>query len=155
MLKHTWLIFFKTKKLLSSFYVWWKSRNLISCLNSIIFWLSVIMLATHLLCYVTMINFSMIMLAIYTWYNMFKICSWSTKSTKNTLVNKNSSISWKQSVNFKSKSHNEMRTKLDMQAKIKQQTLQKSKSIIRTWAKIKQQILQKSKNIIKMQVKIK
>ena len=139
MLKHTWLILFKMKKLLSSFYVWWESRNLTSCLNSIIFWLSVIMLATHLLCYVTMMNFSMIMLVIYTWYNMFKICSWSTKFTRNTLVNKNLSISWKQSVNFKSKNHNETKTKLDMQAKIKQQISQKSKSIIRTWTKLLQQ----------------
>ncbi len=138
MLKHTWLILFKTKNLLSSFYVWWKSRNLTSCFNLIIFWLSVIMLTTHLLCYVTMMNFNTITLAIYIWYNMFKICSWSTKSTKNTLVNKNSLISWKQSVNFKSKNNNEMRMKLDMWAKIKQQISQKSKSIIRTWAKIKQ-----------------
>ncbi len=137
MLKCTWLILFKTKKLLSSFYVWWESRNLTSCLNSIVFWLSVIMLATHLLCYVIMMNFNTITLAIYTWYNMFKICSWSTKSIKNTLVNKNSSISWKQSVNFKSKNHNEMKMKLNTQAKIKQQILQKSKSIIRMWAKIK------------------
>ncbi len=137
MLKCTWLILFKTKKLLSSFYIWWESRNLTSCFNSIIFWLSVIMFATCLLYYVTMINFSTITLAIYTWYNMFKICSRSTKSMRNTLVNKNSLISWKQSVNFKSKSHNETRTKLDMQAKIKQQILQKSKNIIRMQVKIK------------------
>ncbi len=138
MLKRTWLILFKTKKLLSSFYVWWKSRNLTSCLNSIIFWLSVIMLATHLLCYVTMMNFSTITLIIYTWYDMFKICSQSTKSMRNTLVNKNSLISWKQSINFKSKNYNETKTKLDTRAKIKQQISQKSKSIIRTQAKIKQ-----------------
>ncbi len=132
MLKCTWLILFKTKKLLSSFYVWWESKNLTSCLNSIVFWLSVIMLATYLLYYVTMMKFSTIMLIIYIWYDMFKICSQSMKFMKNTLVNKNSSISWKQNVNFKSKNHNETRTKFDMQAKIKQQTSQKSKSIIKT-----------------------
>ncbi len=131
-MKHTWLILFKMKKLLSSFYVWWKSENLTSCLNSIIFWLSVIMLTTHLLYYVTMMNFSMIMFAIYTWYDMFKICSRSMKFMRNTLVNKNLLISWKQSINFESKNHNETRTKLDMQAKIKQQISQKSNSIIKT-----------------------
>ncbi len=132
-----------------------RSENLTSCFNSIVFWLSVIMLATRLLYYVTMMNFSMITLAIYIWYDMFKICSRSTKSMKNTLVNKNSLISWKQSINFKSKSHNETKTKLDTRAKIKQQTSQKSKSIIRMWMKLLQQISQKSKSIIEMQAKIK
>ncbi len=127
MLKCTWLILFKTKNLLLSFYVWWELENLTSCFSSIIFWLFIIMLATHLLYYVTIMNFNIITLAIYIWYNMFKICSQSTKFIKNTSVNKNLLISWKQSITFKSKNYN------------------------KTWIKLLQQILQKSKNHIKMQ----
>ncbi len=126
MLKRTRLILFKTKKLLSLFYVWWKSENLTSCLFLIVFWLPAVVLATRLLCYVTLMNFSTIILAIYTWYDMFKICSRLKEPTENTSVNKNSLISWKQSVNFESKNHHDSRSKL------MQQIPQKSKSIIKT-----------------------
>ncbi len=139
--------FWTASNLSIEFFYWFFNRALKvwecqECLNSIVNLKKNMTIAMSRIQYFSayakiMMNFSTITLAIYIWYNMFKICSWSMKSIRNTLVNKNSSISWKQSINFKSKNHNEMRTKLDTQAKIKQQISQKSKSIIRMQAKIK------------------